>query len=43
MKTMFALIGGVTLMLGLLGTFGAGNFVYMYSDKPINCVKGENT
>ena len=39
MKDLFAIIGGVTIVLGLLGYCGAGNFVYMYSDKPINCVK----
>jgi hypothetical protein len=39
MKNFFALIGCATLTLGLLGSCGVGNFVYMYSDKPINCVK----
>lgn len=39
MKTLFATIGCVTLILGLLGSCGVGNFVYMYSDKPIKCIK----
>ena len=39
MKNLFAIIGCLTLILGLLGSFGVGNFVYMYSDKPINCSK----
>ena len=40
MKDIFAIIGCVTVVFGLLGSCGAGNFVYMYSDKPINCIKG---
>ncbi len=39
MKTLFAFIGAITLILGLLGSFGVGNFVYIYSDKPITCTK----
>ena len=40
MKTMLAFIGASTLILGLLGSFGVGNFVYMYSPDKITCVKG---
>ncbi len=39
MKTVFAFIGAATMALGLLGSLGVGNFVYMYSDKPITCTK----
>jgi len=39
MKNLFAVIGFMTLFLGLLGSFGIGNFVYMYSEKSINCIK----
>lgn len=39
MKTILAVIGGVTLALGLLGAFGVGNFVMIYSPDKINCVK----
>ena len=40
MKTMLSIIGAFTLFLGLLGAFGAGNFVMMYSPDKISCVKG---
>ena len=40
MKTMFALIGAFTVFLGLLGAFGVGNFVMMYSPDKISCAKG---
>lgn len=39
MKTMFAFIGAITMLLGLLGSFGVGNFVYMYSGDKISCTK----
>ena len=39
MKTMFALIGAFTVFLGLLGAFGMGNFVMMYSPDKITCTK----
>jgi uncharacterized membrane protein YbaN (DUF454 family) len=39
MKTIFAIVGAFTLALGLLGAFGAGNFVMMYSPDKISCVK----
>jgi len=39
MKTMFALIGAFTVALGVLGAFGVGNFVMMYSPDKINCTK----
>lgn len=39
MKTILAWIGGFVILLSLLGTFGVGNFVLMYSDKTITCVK----
>lgn len=38
-KNLFAIIGCVTFILGLLGSCGIGNFVYMYSDKSISCIK----
>jgi hypothetical protein len=40
MKTMFAIVGAFTLALGLLGAFGVGNFVMMYSPDKITCAKG---
>lgn len=39
MKTMFALIGAFTVFLGLLGAFGVGNFLMMYSPDKITCTK----
>lgn len=39
MKTLFALIGAFTVFLGLLGAFGAGDFVMMYSPDKITCTK----
>lgn len=39
MKTFLAFIGGLTVLLGLLGTFGVGNFVYIYSVDKITCTK----
>ena len=40
MKTMLAIVGAFTLALGLLGAFGVGNFVMIYSPNKISCVKG---
>jgi hypothetical protein len=40
MKTLFALIGAFTVLLGVLGAFGIGNFVMMYSPDKISCSKG---
>ncbi len=39
MKTMFAIVGAFTLALGLLGAFGVGNFVMIYSPDKISYVK----
>lgn len=39
-KTILAFIGGFVVLLGLLGTLGAGNFVLMYDYRPITCIKG---
>jgi len=39
MKTLFAIVGVFTLTLGLLGAFGVGNFVMMYSPDKISCTK----
>lgn len=39
MKTMLAIIGAVTVTLGLLGSFGIGNFAFIYTDKKITCIK----
>ena len=39
MNILFTLIGVFTVFLGLLGAFGVGNFVMMYSPDKINCVK----
>jgi len=41
MKTMFALIGAFTFVLGILGSFGIGNFVMIYSPDKINCEYGD--
>jgi len=40
MKTMLAVVGAFTLALGLLGAFGVGNFVMIYSPDKISCTKG---
>jgi hypothetical protein len=40
MKTMFAIVGAFTVALGVLGSFGVGNFVMMYSPDKISCTKG---
>ena len=40
MKTMLAIVGAFTVALGILGAFGVGNFVMMYSPDKISCVKG---
>jgi uncharacterized membrane protein YbaN (DUF454 family) len=40
MKTILVCIGALTLFLGLLGAFGVGNFVMMYSPDKITCTKG---
>lgn len=40
MKTMLAIIGAFTVFLGLLGAFGVGNFVMIYSPDKITCTKG---
>lgn len=39
MKTMLAIVGAFTLFLGLLGAFGVGNFVMIYSPDKITCSK----
>lgn len=40
MKTMFAIVGAVTMAFGILGSFGVGDFVMMYAaDSRISCVK----
>lgn len=39
MKTVLAFIGGLTVLLGLLGSLGVGNFAYIYSVDKINCTK----
>lgn len=39
MKTLFALIGAFTVALGVLGAFGVGNFVMIYSPDKISCSK----
>lgn len=39
MKTLFAVIGAFTVALGVLGAFGVGNFVMIYSPDKISCVK----
>lgn len=41
MKTMFAVIGAFVLFLSMLGTFGVGHFVLMYSPDKITCMKEE--
>lgn len=42
MKNVLALIGGLTVLLGLLGSFGVGNFAYIYSADKITCTKESN-
>ena len=42
MKTMLAIVGAVTLTLGLLGSFGIGNFVIIYTQDKITCYKESN-
>jgi hypothetical protein len=37
---MLAVVGAFILTLGLLGSFGIGNFVLMYSPDKISCSKG---
>jgi hypothetical protein len=39
MKTVFTVIGAFTVALGVLGAFGVGNFVMMYSPDKITCNK----
>ena len=39
MKTLFAIVGAFTLALGILGAFGIGNFVMIYSPDKITCTK----
>ena len=40
MKTLLAIIGSFTLVLGVLGAFGVGNFVMIYGPEKISCLKG---
>lgn len=40
MKTVLAIIGACTVFLGLLGSFGVGNFIMIYSPDKISCIKG---
>lgn len=42
MKTFLACVGALTVLLGLLGTFGVGDFVYIYSADKITCTKESN-
>jgi hypothetical protein len=39
MKTLLAIFGGFVLTLSILGAFGVGNFVMIYSPNKINCEK----
>lgn len=39
MKTFLAIVGAFVLMLSLLGTFGIGNFVLIYSPDKVICNK----
>ena len=39
MKAVLAIIGAFTVFLALLGSFGVGNFVMIYSPDKISCVK----
>ena len=39
MKTALAIVGAFTVFLGLLGAFGVGNFIMMYSPDKISCTK----
>jgi len=40
MRLMLAIVGAFTLFLGVLGAFGVGNFVMIYSPDKISCTKG---
>ena len=40
MKTVFAIVGAFTVALGILGAFGVGHFVMIYSPDKISCGKG---
>lgn len=39
MKSFLIVIGTITVVLGILGSLGFGNFVFMYSQDKITCVK----
>lgn len=39
MKTVLACTGAFVLLLSLLGAFGVGNFVMIYSPDKISCTK----
>ena len=39
MKTLLACIGAFVLFLSIMGAFGVGNFVLMYSPDKITCNK----
>jgi hypothetical protein len=41
MKTVLAWFGGFILFVSILGAFGIGNFVMMYSPDNITCIKDE--
>ncbi len=42
MKTFLIVIGAFTVLLGILGSIGVGNFVYIYSADKITCTKESN-
>lgn len=39
MKTIFAFFGAVVFALSVLGAFGVGNFVLIYSADKVSCEK----
>ena len=39
MKTMLAIVGAFVITLSILGSFGIGNFVLIYSPGKITCQK----
>ena len=39
MKTMLAIVGGCVIILSILGSFGIGNFVLIYSPNKAKCQK----
>jgi len=39
MRNFLAFVGGLTVILAVLGSFGVGNFMYIYGADKITCTK----